>query len=58
MAQIPKNMHTMKHKWKENGFQIIKSMKTIHAFLAYVITYFVQVENYVKIINYLPCMVS
>ena len=46
----------MQQNWKENSFQIIKSV-LIHAILEYVINYFGQATNYVgqiEIINYLP----
>ena len=58
MAQIPRNMQTIKQNWKENGFQIFKSMINNTHLSS---TYFGQVKNYVgqvKIIYYLPGMAS
>ena len=48
----------MQQNWKENGFQIFKSMINNTRRSS---TYFGQVKNYigqVKIINYLPGMAS
>ena len=62
MAQIPANMQTMLHNYKENGYQIIKSMiNNLHAIRKNYMTYFRQAKNYagqVKIIIYAPSMIS
>ena len=62
MAQILRNMLTMQQNFKENGFTIsLIVLEIIHDILAFVITYFGHVRNYVgqvNIIKYLPSMVS
>ena len=61
MAQIPRTLQTMQQTEKKMVFKSLNPWWTIHAFLAYIISYFGQVKNYagqVEIIHYLHGMAS